>query len=159
MARIFRKAGRTLQATVALGASVTLLLCCSILFAGESNVKSKNEDTYSIEIVKLLLQRTQGVAVGAIEKQKHRLGDRVSIALIKLLDEEALRNGSEVGRYLPIIREAFSRPQLISHEEDRNPQVTLLLLRYLQAEVNDPTLRQEISDTIKFVKSASEKGK
>jgi hypothetical protein len=91
-------------------------------------------------------------ATGFGEKQVNRLGDRVSIALIKILNEEDLRNPEEVRKILPLIRAAFVAPQIITVPEDKKPAVTLLLLNYLETTVQDGILKKEILDLKDFVR-------
>jgi len=76
----------------------------------------------------------------------------VSIALLKILDEQDLTNPSIVEALLPLIRESFSYPSIISIDVNKKPSVTLFLLAYLQRNVTDSRTRQDIQQTIDFVK-------
>ena len=117
-----------------------------------SNCAAQEEDPYSTHLVRALLQSPVLQATGFGEKQLNRLGDRVSIALVKILKEEELKNPQEIRKILPLIRGAFVAPQIITVPEDKKPAVTLLLLNYLEAAVQDGALRKEIVDLIEFVK-------
>lgn len=80
------------------------------------------------------------------------LGDRVSIALIKILSEPEMRNPRKIREFLPLIRTAFLAPQIITVPEDKKPAVTLLLLSYLESTVQDGILKKEIVDLTDFIK-------
>lgn len=43
-------------------------------------------------------------------------------------------------------------PQIVPMVEDRKPKATLFLLRQLEGQVNDPNLKGQISQLIKFIK-------
>jgi hypothetical protein len=91
-------------------------------------------------------------ATGFGEKQLNRLGDRVSVALVKILSEEDMKNAQEIRKILPLIRGAFLAPQIITIPEDRKPAVTLLLLSKLEATAQDEILKKEILDLKDFVR-------
>lgn len=80
------------------------------------------------------------------------LGDGVSIAILKILSPESLFDPKTVSDILPIIRDSFSNVNAIRRESDRNPRITLFLLMHLGTEITDPGLREEINQTIKFVR-------
>jgi hypothetical protein len=126
---------------------------CSIAIVLSTYAAQVEEDgPYSIHLVRKLLQSPVLQATGFGEKQVNRLGDRVSIALIKILNEEDLRNPEEVRKILPLIRAAFVAPQIITVPEDKKPAVTLLLLNYLETTVQDGILKKEILDLKDFVR-------
>jgi len=96
-----------------------------------------------------------GARVSHVEKNIARCGDRASIALIKIYSDADLSNPATVQQILPIIRGAFSQPQFITTEADKQPNVTILLLNYLrQKMVSDPKLQEEIVQTKEFVNKA-----
>jgi hypothetical protein len=80
------------------------------------------------------------------------LGDRASIALIKLLDDEDFKNKQRVIRALQIIRHAFIDPKIIRMQEDKKPKFTLIFLEHLDAVLKDPALKREVSEVRKFVR-------
>jgi hypothetical protein len=86
-------------------------------------------------------------------------GLAISIALLKILDDQDIRNPATVRDFLPIIRSAFSAPQFASVESDKKPRVTLFLLEHLQQEINDVQVRLEIEQTINFVRAKTGEGK
>ena len=66
----------------------TFLLSCAavILMACPVNAQLEQTDPYSTDLVQTALRlRQQGVNLSSVEKNVARLGDRVSIALLKLL--------------------------------------------------------------------------
>jgi hypothetical protein len=89
---------------------------------------------------------------GFSQKYLARLGDGVSIAILKLLDKDALSKPETVRDFLPIIRDAFAFPELISIETDKTPRVTLFLLDYLGGKVTDLETTRQIHETVEFVK-------
>jgi hypothetical protein len=115
------------------------------------NVTEQTDDAYSIHLVENLLKYPTQLGTGFGEKQVNRLGDRVSIALLKILREDELSNPEKVRKLLPLVRTAFLNPKLISITEDRKPKVTVFLLGYLRNKFKDPKLRQEISELMDFV--------
>jgi hypothetical protein len=123
-----------------------------IVFIFSNGAAQVRDDSYSIQLVKNLLQHPVQLGAGFSEKQVNRLGDRVSIALLKILDEQALNNPQQIRKFLPLIRTAFLAPQIIAIAEDKKPAVTLFLLRYLEANVQDGNLKNEIAQLMGFIK-------
>ena len=113
---------------------------------------AQNDETYDIPLIKGLLQHPEGLGWSLYDKQLDRLGDRVSIALLKALGEEELKNPQKIRTSLLLIRKSFSFPTLISITEDKKPKVTLFLLKHWEGEAKDPELKGEISELINFVK-------
>jgi hypothetical protein len=134
-----------------------LALIFSVLFpvmvVSES---SGNRDDYSLALIKSELEMRSGgrrVIHGFSQKRLGRLGDGVSIAILKLLDDEALSNPETVREFLPIIQDAFRSPQFISIGADRTLRVTLFLLNHLREKVTDVKAIQQIQETADFVKT------
>ena len=128
------------------GVGLCLLLAVPLLRGGEVH------DHYSLRAVQnAVSQYKDGVHLDYTDKQIDRLGDRVSIALLKLYDEAQLNDPETVRSYLPVILEAFRYPQLIAIPEDKEPRVTDYLLRHAEREVRDPALKREISDARKAI--------
>jgi hypothetical protein len=125
------------------------LLCCLVI----DNKGRESVDYYSIKTVQSLLnEESLGVTTGEGSKIRHRLGDRVSVALLKILSEGDLKNPQKVKMILPLIRSCFLYPNFIEIPEDKSPKVTLFLLRYFETVAVDTVLKNEISETMKFVK-------
>ena len=114
---------------------------------------SQGRDEYSTDFVKqyIEIQKT-GISLSIEEKNVVRLGDRVSIAVLKLYDERQLSDPNVVRTFLPVIHKAFQDPGLIQIEEDRKPQVTLFLLTALEKNTQDQAVKTDISALIDYVK-------
>ncbi len=84
------------------------------------------------------------------------LGDGVSVALLKLLDDSDLKNPEKVRDFLPIIRDAFGQPQSIAIEADKRPQVTTFLLNYVRQNISDTQVQSEIQQTMDFIEKKTE---
>lgn len=123
-----------------------------VVFIFSNGVAQVRDDTYSIHLVKNLLQYPAQLGAGFSEKQVNRLGDRVSIALLKILDEKSLSNPQQIRKFLPLIRTAFLAPEIIAIAEDKKPAVTLFLLRYLEVNVQDGNLKNEIIQLMGSIK-------
>lgn len=109
-------------------------------------------DQYSVGLVQSALKlHQQGIGVSFVEKNIPRLGDKVSIALMKIFTDRELSDPKTVESILPVIRESFSQPQFISVGVDRKPSVTLIFLKYLRQTVLDPRAQDDIAQTIRFV--------
>jgi hypothetical protein len=116
-----------------------LALSFLVIPAKATTVQTSSD--YSVEEVKQLLKQPHGFSSSFSEKQNQRLGDRVSIALIKMFTPEELANPENVKRFLPLIVEAFQSPA-VAPPNDREPRVTELLLKFLETRV--PALQGEI---------------
>jgi hypothetical protein len=135
---------------------ISAILIFGLPLAGQS----EPENAYSISVVEMAWRMRSGetkIITSPIQKNLARLGDGVSIALLKILDEQVLTNPKAIKNYLSIVRDAFEQPQFISIESDKQPKVTLFLLSRLQREIADPETRQEIQQTIDFVKAKTAK--
>jgi hypothetical protein len=131
-----------------------LPLVCSL------DAQSDSSDPDSVNIVSFELKMNSGgrrVIHSWSQKRLVQLGDRVSIALLKILDDTDLKNPATVRDFLPIIRSSFSAPQFVSIESDRKPRVTLLFLEHLQQNIDDAEVRQEIQQTVEFIKAKATK--
>ncbi len=101
------------------------LLLLSATFAQS---EERDADAYSIRLVKEAV-KNPGFALGLsfTEKEINRLGDRVSIALLKIYDVDGLRSPHNIKNYLRIVRAAFVAPRIVQIVEDRKPQVTMFV--------------------------------
>ena len=111
-------------------------------------------DPYSLNAVRFSLRMRSGgqkYIHSATQKELSRLGDRVSIALLKILDAHQLAEPQVIKEFLAVVRDAFASPQLISCEDDRQPQVTRFLLEHLLSECADPQVKQEITAALDFI--------
>lgn len=133
-------------------------LWVAILLAGVPSMMSGESsagcpDLYDLEVVRAALKfESIGVVFGPTQRQIARLGDRVSISLLKILDEKDRAKPQVVGSFLPVVRAAFTSPQFISNIQDRRPDVTLLFLEWVRAQTGDAELKAKISEVEVFVK-------
>ena len=112
------------------------------------------DDPYAIKFVRANLHTggpPDAAEIPAVTKGFQRLGDGVAIALLKILDQQHLTDPETVKAFLPLIQKSFSYPSIISIETNKKPSVTLFLLTYLQGNISDPSLRQEVQRTIDFI--------
>ena len=147
--RSYRRGARNMIRIVALISLITMGFAVS---QGEDSDKS---DVYSLRTVEFELRMRSGgmnVIHGFTQKRLARLGDAVGIALLKILSIQQMQNSQTVKDLLPIVRDAFDHPELISVDSDKNPKVTVFLLDYLIHNVSDTQTRQDIEETIAFVK-------
>jgi hypothetical protein len=140
---------------------IYFVISCVLLtfFSGIAgrNIAAQNDETYDVPLIRGLLQHPEGLGLSFYEKRLNRLGDRVSIALLKILEEEELDDPQKVKIFLPLIRTSFSFPSLILISEDRKPKVTLFFLKHLEGKTQDSKVKAEISQLIKFVKDKTDK--
>jgi hypothetical protein len=144
-------------------ASCLILVSVSVLGQVKGSVVGQVDETdpYGVNTVEASLQTRsngQGLILSITEKRLVRLGDRVSIALLKMSDSRDLSDAQRVRDFLPIVRDAFLHPELITFEADRKPQVTLFLLDYLRRNVPDSQVQSDIQQTVEFVKSKTAGG-
>jgi hypothetical protein len=141
---------------------MTTTLTVLLLLVGWLNAESNSSDPDSLDAVRVELQLNSGgrrVTHSWSQKRLVLLGDRMSIAIVKILDEQDLKNPGNVSSFLPLIRTSFSNPQFVSIESDKEPKVTFLLLQYLRQNVEDAQVQQEIEQTIEFVREKTAQGK
>lgn len=113
------------------------------------------EDPYSLDVVSFELRINSGgqrVTHSWSQKRLVALGDGVSVALLKILEPDELKNPERVKDYAPIIRAAFNQPQSISLESNKDPKVTLFLLGYLRQNVTDSAVQELLQQTEEFVR-------
>lgn len=130
----------------------SLTLIGALWIAAATAVGRPQEDPYSVKFVELALHyRAQGLTIGQVQRNLVRLGDEVSVALLKSLDEDDLANPRKVQEFLPIICEAFSQPRFITLDIDKQPRVTLFLLKHLELNISDIKVKQDVHQTIACV--------
>ncbi len=129
-----------------------LLVCCTPVPG-----QTEGDDPYDLKLVQanLRIASRGAVELPSVAKNFQRLGDGVSIALLKILDEQELTKPNNVQALLPLIRQSFSYPSIISVGANKKPGVTLFLLSYLQRNISDAEIKREIRETISFVKEKS----
>jgi hypothetical protein len=129
-------------------------LIASILFLGPQQQQvPRGNDPYSLLNVRSAMDNlSKGVVFGGDMKTIPRLGDASSIAILKLVDRHELTDPKTVIVILTMIDNAFSHPDQISINLDRDPKVTMFLLDYLLETVKDSEVQSKIRWTIQYVK-------
>jgi hypothetical protein len=110
-------------------------------------------DPYSLNDVRTQLQLGRFTDVSFVTKHIGWLGDGVSVAVLKIVGPEKLREPETCLDYLSMVRTAFEAPKIISIEANRDPKVTLFVLHYLEEKIQDKELSHKILDTETFVKT------
>lgn len=132
-----------------------ILILCTVLITFSyvvHTVSSQEDDAYYIQIVEnLLKERSMGFSNTFSDKENSELGDKVSVALLRIFSEEQLRKPENITLFLPIIRNAFLSLSAIEGVDAKKPKVTLLLLQCLRHEVKETALKKEIEQTIGFI--------
>lgn len=129
------------------------IIFAALASAGGSAGKEPGDD-YSINLVRAALKLNkmyERVVISPLQRNVYRLGDRVSIAILKIFDDQQLSDPATVESFLPLIRESFARPELIENETDKAPRITSLLLRILLESKPTARLDGEIRRTIEIV--------
>ncbi len=132
------------------------IFCLLFVMGVAGTVKAQEAQTepYSINLVRSAVKlHAQGAYVSIVEKRLPRLGDQVSIALIKIYSADELSKPETIRSFLPVIQDAFSAPQDIAQEADKKADVTLFLLKSLQRSVQDSQILRGIADTIGYVET------
>jgi hypothetical protein len=93
-----------------------------------------------------------GYYTGTTEKNLETLGDAAAVEVIKILGGRDLTS-RDITSSLEIVKMSFASPKLIPREEDRNPRATLFLLRYLDFQATEPSLKRAIADTSRSLES------
>jgi hypothetical protein len=110
------------------------------------------DDPYQLALVKHALHSyAKGYFLSVTLKRIPRLGDCVSIAMLKLLSPDEMLKPETLTPILRVIHDSFLSTEDISSADDRKPSVTLFLLAYL-ADNAEPELREGIERTAEFVK-------
>lgn len=112
-------------------------------------------DDYNLSPVKAAMS-VPSLSVSFIERQIHRMGDGMGIALLKIYSPDELRDEKLATAYLPLIRMAFSYPEAITRPEDHKPDVTLFFLKSLNTDNWSPALKEEAADLISFLETGAE---
>ena len=131
---------------------ILLVMACSTFSSSLSPSQSEESDPYSVHLLQAAMKtRSEGLFIGTLQRHIARMGDKVSIALLKDLSESELLDPNKVEEYLPIIQDSFSQPQFIEVEIDKQPKVTMFLLKYVRRGILDSRVQQDIDNTIRFV--------
>jgi hypothetical protein len=116
------------------------------------NAGEVHEDPYSALFIRHCLKAFRaGFKDPAITKHLPQLGDRAAIGLIKGLSKAEIDDPENLAGILGIIREAFSRPDLIGRRQDREPSATMYFLDHLGPVADAPVLKRQVADLRQFI--------
>ena len=109
-------------------------------------------DRYSVSQVSSAIQFLQGKSgvVSSFTIKEHLwpllpLGDRVSIAILKIYTPDELIQSDNAEAYLTVVRNAFSMRTSVVDKSDLDPKVTLFVLDYLkQRMISDAGIQKRI---------------
>jgi hypothetical protein len=127
---------------------ITWLFCTALvgtyLLAAQAQIPDRNpptvSDPYSVSVVDSALQfikNPERRPQGSPEAKRYiypllELGDRVSVAVLKIYDRNQLIEPENAEAYLTTVRNAFSDRRAVLNKSDLDPKVTLFVLEYLQ---------------------------
>jgi hypothetical protein len=93
-----------------------------------------------------------GVVDGHVDKYFKRAGDAGAVTMMRVLGEKH-PSDNQVDEILVFLTDAFSELRSVEVPSDREPRVTLLLLRYLDYSTQSAVLKSRIADTRSYVRS------
>lgn len=94
---------------------------------------------------------TQHIYTGWDAKAFNRSGDMVAVAIVKAIPESELTSPTTVKEILGILHSAFACPsRCIAAPDNRQPNVTMLLLEHLRTRASGP-IQAEIDQTTEFI--------
>jgi hypothetical protein len=123
---------------------LSLVMVGMFAFAAQKQTPAVNppamDDRYSVSTVSSALQylQQQNHADFSSFADKNYLwpllplGDRVSIAVLRIYTTDELVRPENAGAYLTVARNAFSMRSSVIEKSDADPRVTLFLLAYLK---------------------------
>jgi hypothetical protein len=133
---------------------VAAIFCAFLICTAPIPGQADADDPYSITFVQNNFKSAMalpGGKFGSAVKDFQRLGDGVSIAILKILEEQDMKNPKSVEACLSLIRDSFSYPPIISINVNKKPKVTMFLLNYLRQSALDPQIQRDIQQTIEYV--------
>lgn len=119
-----------------------------------ANAQSVQCDKKCVTTIRVLLkEQKQRIGTSWYQRANRKLGDSVSVGIQKMFTKKSILSSENIRLFLPVIREAFKDRGMIIEPENKRPTVTLELLNYLKGKVTNPSLRDEIIDTINEIVS------
>jgi hypothetical protein len=136
-----------------------MVILCLLALAIPLCGQTEQTDPYSINLIRMALKlQGQGIYLSVVDKNIPRRGDQTAIAVLKIFTDAGLSDPKTVATFLPVIQQSFSVPEAITNDADKNPSVTLVLLKHLQQTISDVRTQHLIEDTMKFVQGKTENG-
>lgn len=134
-----------------------LIVYFNVVAISQTNTTKDNSINYSYSkeiIEKILLNKVNNKELEETEETLNKLGDQVSIALMKcFLQKDKFEDKTYIKELiLPIIKSAFNKPNQIENEIDKSPQATILFLDFMKCKTKDNDLKNEIEQVELFIK-------
>lgn len=129
---------------------VVAILLGAIVVSGQD---SNPDEFESFSQLKESVHRitTQHIYTGWDAKAFNRSGDMVAVAIVKAIPESELTSPATVKEILGILHSAFACPsRCIAAPDNRQPNVTMLLLEHLRTRASGP-IQAEIDQTTDFI--------
>lgn len=129
---------------------VVAILLGAIVVSGQD---SNPDEFESFSQLKESVHRitTQHIYTGWDAKAFNRSGDMVAVAIVKAIPESELTSPTTVKEILGILHSAFACPsRCIAAPDNRQPNVTMLLLEHLRTRASGP-IQAEIDQTTDFI--------
>ncbi len=154
-----------------IGAVTTLLLACTLRDTSDPAARTKLTellafveerskgwsqidvgpgDVYGVRMLDTAMAHP-GLFERMAENPIQQLGDSAAIALIKIYGRDRLADPWVAKQIVPLLHEAFSRPERIYRGVDRKPSVTRLLLDCSLRDVADSDVRKLVSDLVSLI--------
>ncbi|MFZ0429938.1 MAG: hypothetical protein WAO20_17615 [Acidobacteriota bacterium] len=114
-------------------------------------VSGQSSDPYSLKVVSAIESHYGTFSTGWDDTELPRLGDKGSIALVKLSSLEKWSDPDQVHKTLGMMRDFFSHPEFVENSSDRQPRVTLIVLSWLRSLHKEPDILREIDRTVQYV--------
>jgi hypothetical protein len=117
-------------------------------------ISKMSPEQYHAEILQDLIT-SRGKEMGAVhislQSSRGGLGDEAADLIMNLIGVNAL-NEDETRNVLSIVRAVFEKPERIP-QSAKDPSRTLLLLRNLADSTDQPSLKQQIAETMAYVQA------
>ncbi len=139
---------------------LSLLILALVLSAPRVTLGQQPQcDKECVQEVRGMLKASyDGFSLSWLDKANSRLGDKIGVAVLEIYKGKALYKPDNIRTFLPVIQLAFKYPDMIESSSDKNPKVTLALLRRLKSRIKDHFLNLEITRTLNVVQFSGQTG-
>lgn len=131
-----------------------LLLVLAIAFPAIALQAQRPDNSPEATIRDALNPRSDFYGSGIMDKQLSRMGDAAAVAITKVLAGKNVEEAT-IERILVILRTAFSAPQIVENESDRQPHTALFVLRFLESQSSNASQRKRIRELSREFKEKS----
>src|ERR1700694_3973691 len=138
-----------------------IILLLAVFFCveglGQTTSPKGNQSEAERTVATLLADGGHSPTVGFLDTLVGRLGDGAAVGVIQYLGRrkstvsEDSTSPDEIRRILYIVRTAFATPRIIEADENRSPNATLVLLKYLSGLSGAGAVKSDLESTINFV--------